>query len=402
MQKKIFNPIWLFAVVTLVISVCLIFNYETVYAFFNKIERPIIFSENRVLNSLWRNYKLEYLEPGTFRTLDKQQNNITTSEGQSYSMLRSVWTDDKPTFDSVWQWTQDNLRQPNSKLFSWLFGQRSNGTYGVMAERGGNNSASDADVDIALALHLASIRWNEPKYKAQAIEIIKDIWENEVVIVNGNPVLVANNLERNNDLMLVNPSYFAPYAFRKFAQLDPSNPWEELAKNSYNILNQATAQNLDKNKSAYLPPDWIVIDRVSGQIKPAQSNNFTSNYGYEAIRIPWRIALDWQWYQNEDAKQYLQKLSFLKNEWETNKKIMAVYAHDGEVVQNFEQLSAYGGSLGYFTVVNPELANQVVEQKIISRYSPDQNSWKIIEGYYDDNWAWFGYALHLNFTSDFE
>src|SRR4051812_28890176 len=74
---------------------------------------PIVFSQKQLLTSLWESYKKEYLEPQTLRTLDKQQDNITTSEGESYTMLRAVWMDDRATFDASYQWSKDNLQHDN-------------------------------------------------------------------------------------------------------------------------------------------------------------------------------------------------------------------------------------------------------------------------------------------------
>ena len=65
----------------------------------------------------------EFVEQGTGRTLDPSQGGITTSEGQSYTMMRAVWSDDRATFDSSWQWTKDNLQRPD-RLLSWRFGPR--------------------------------------------------------------------------------------------------------------------------------------------------------------------------------------------------------------------------------------------------------------------------------------
>ncbi|MDQ3014784.1 MAG: glycosyl hydrolase family 8, partial [bacterium] len=87
-----------------------------------KRQVPIIFSQRGELLALWEDYKKEYLEPGTYRVLDKQKDFITTSEGQSYAMLRAVWLGDKETYDNVWKWTKDNLRREDNQLFSWLFG----------------------------------------------------------------------------------------------------------------------------------------------------------------------------------------------------------------------------------------------------------------------------------------
>ncbi len=63
------------------------------YAMFrssDKVDQNIVFSDRTLLSGLWDNYKKIYWESESGRTLDKQQNDITTSEGQSYTMLRAV------------------------------------------------------------------------------------------------------------------------------------------------------------------------------------------------------------------------------------------------------------------------------------------------------------------------
>ena len=93
-------------------------------AYKNSIRRqvPIIFSPRNELAALWSQYKTEYMEPGTNRVLDKQKDDITTSEGESYALLRAVWMDDQTSFDQSLKWTKDNLRRNDNHLFSWLFG----------------------------------------------------------------------------------------------------------------------------------------------------------------------------------------------------------------------------------------------------------------------------------------
>ncbi|HEY4494669.1 MAG TPA: glycosyl hydrolase family 8, partial [Candidatus Paceibacterota bacterium] len=169
---------------------------------------PIVFSEKSMLNFLWQNYKANYIERDTGRTLDKQQDDITTSEGQSYSMMRAVLEDDQITFDSVYKWTQENLGRDEDHLFSWLFGKKPNGKYGVLVDKGGYNTASDADTDIALALIFAYERWHEERYINDAKNIINDIWEKEVVLIRGVPYMSANNLEKFlSTNIIINPSY---------------------------------------------------------------------------------------------------------------------------------------------------------------------------------------------------
>src|SRR5581483_2812051 len=92
------------------IVVALVLALAVFYRNSKQSEVPLVFSPQQMLNSTWLNYKNDYLESGTGRTLDKSRGNVTTSEGESYTMLRAVWLGDKQTFDTSWQWTKDNLQ----------------------------------------------------------------------------------------------------------------------------------------------------------------------------------------------------------------------------------------------------------------------------------------------------
>lgn len=361
-------------------------------------QNPIIFSEKSMLHELWAAYKQEYLEPETFRTLDKQRSNVTTSEGQSYTMLRAVFQDDREVFDKSWQWTKDILQRREDHLFSWLFGEKDDGSYAVLADQGGYNTATDGDTDIALALIFAYGRWNDETYLNEAKSIIHDIWQQSVIGINGRPYLLANNLEKQsyNDL-IVNPSYFAPYAYKVFAKVDTQHPWLDLVETSYEILTKVTEHNLDKPTTAILTPDWIYLNRETGEVVTSYPKaEVTSNYSYDAMRTPWRLALDWIWNQEPKAKAYLDKLNFLSTEWQNKGKLLAGYTHDGLPLNDYESHAMYGTAISYFLVTNPELANQIYEQKLAPLYSPDKQSWENKLSYYDDNWAWFGMALYNN------
>lgn len=358
---------------------------------------PLVFSTHSMVETLWQNYKFNYLEPDTYRTINKQQENVTTSEGQSYTMLRAVFMDDQETFDGAYQWTKDNLWREEDRLFSWLFGKDTDGEYRVLVDQGGYNSASDADVDIALALIFAYNRWHREQYRGDALAILRDIWDKEVVVIQDVPYLAANNVEKFvSTRVLVNPSYFAPYAYRIFADIDPDRNWMGLVDSSYAVLESTTSASLDTSSSAGLPPDWIVIDKETGQISPTGVSNLSTNYSFDALRVPWRIAIDYLWNREPRAKAYLDTLSFLTREWEKKGKIAASYTHDGKVVSEAEVPAMYGTALGYFMVSDPANAEEVYNQKIKSLYNPDTNSWKKTLSYYDDNWAWFGIGLYNN------
>lgn len=362
---------------------------------------PIVFAPQTMLGSLWGKYKLTILEPKTLRALDASRDNITTSEGQSYTMLRAVWMDDKATFDTAWKWTKDNLRRDDNLLFSWLFGRRPDGSYGVLSERGGANSASDADTDIALALIFAHARWGDQAYLNEARALLADIWKHEVVHIKGIPYLAANNVEKDSpDRIIVNPSYLSPYAYRIFATVDKARPWGLLVDSSYVLLEKSAALGLDTKKSVGLPPDWIAINRTTGAVTAAPGTTLKTDYGFDAIRTPWRLALDWQWNEEERAHKLLGSMGFLAREYRTKGMLASTYSHDGKVVLASESPAVYGGSIGALMVTDPDLAKEMYLSKLQVLYTPDTSSWKNPLSYYDDNWAWFGMALYHGMLRD--
>lgn len=362
----------------------------------HKADVPLVFSSRTMLSGLWSTYKDEYWEASTGRTLDKQRDNITTSEGQSYTMLRAVWQSDQGTFDTSWNWTKQHLQRPDDKLFAWKWGKKADGSYGVLTDQGGQNTAADADADIALALLMAGARWQQEKYLQEAQTIITNIWNQEVITVSGKTFLAADNLEKNSTRdIVINPSYFAPYSFKLFAKADSQHNWQKVADDSYDLLLAMQTQPLDKAKSAGLPPDWVLIDRNTGVFKNPTGET-TTNYGYDAMRTPWRLALDYSWTKDNRAKKVLEEMSFLNQQWRTNNRLASVYSHDGQTLTYEESAAVYGGNIGYFVVVQPHTATAIYERKLKSLYDANTQSWNQPMSYYSDNWAWFGMALYNN------
>lgn len=367
----------------------------------DKVDEKKVFSRSTMLSGLWNSYKLEYWEEDTGRTLDKQQNNITTSEGQSYTMLRAVWQSDKDTFDTSWDWTKEQLQREDN-LFSWRWGQKTDGTYGVLADQGGQNTAADADSDIALALAMAASRWQQASYLTDAETVIDAIWEEEVLTVKGVPYLASNNLEKTSlKDAVMNPSYLSPYAFRVFDKVDtnPKHDWMALVDSSYDFINKSMDSKLDTAETAQLVPDWVLLDKQTGEIRApdAETNTkLTTWYGYNAMRTAWRLGLDYQWNNEPRAKSTLEKMDILGREWKNNKTIYSIYSHDGTVISKDEPPEVYGTSIGYFKTVDLSTADEIYKTKLETLYDQNNNKWIIPMSYYSDNWTWFGMALYDN------
>jgi endoglucanase len=354
------------------------------------------FSSYTLLSSSWEKYKTLFLNKDG-RIIDYQNNSVTTSEGQSYAMLRAVWIDDQDTFDKVWNWTKNDLHRPKDNLLGWQWGKRSDGKYGFI-QNGGDNTASDADSDIAFSLILASKRWNNSKYLDDAKKMLSDVWQNETDTINGKRYLVAGNWAKQKDQIVINPSYFSPYEWRVFATVDKKDDWNSLITPAYDLLDKSGTLTIDGKKGVGLPPDWLAIQRKTGAIVVPHETNLTTNNGFDAMRVPWRIALDYVW--NKDKRAYTYLTTAFKSyatEYANTGKLASIYSYDGKLIAAQENPARYATALGYFIVADPKTAAKMYQNKIIKLYSNADNSFSGTLPYYEQNWLWFGAALDTKF-----
>ncbi|HSW48316.1 MAG TPA: glycosyl hydrolase family 8 [Candidatus Saccharimonadales bacterium] len=363
-------------------------------------KRVHTFSAYSFLQSTWEKYKDQYINQDG-RVLDHSQSDITTSEGLSYALLRSVWIDDQDEFDKVWNFTNNTMKRPKDNLFGWRFGKLKSGKYGFI-EQGGINSAADADSDIALSLILASERWSKKEYKDEALKILSDLWAIETVNVNGKRYLIAGNWANNPNGIIVNPSYFSPYAYRVFAKIDKKHDWESLIEPGYELLVNSSDANLDKDKSVDLPPDWLGIDKKTGDLLATGNPSLSTNYSYDAIRVPFRVALDYKWNKEAKASDYLKIMcKFLIDQYQKTGKLGSVYSHNGDLINSQESPAFYGASIGCFDVGNTDIGKRIYEEKIVRLYSNTDNEFNRDISYYDQNWLWFGAAMHQNLLTNY-
>lgn len=353
-----------------------------------------VFSPYSLLASSWEKYKQTFINQDG-RIIDYSQNEMTTSEGQSYAMLRAVWSDDRPTFDLVWNWTKNNLKRNDDSLFGWNWGKREDGSYGLLPN-GGDNSATDADLDIALALIFASSKWGDQSYLAAAQPIITDIWNKQTVEVNGKRYMIAGDWANSDTEIIMNPSYFAPYTWRIFSEVDTEHDWKSLVTPAYEVLTESGKITLEDKAGVGLPPNWIAMDKTTGALRAPSQIQLSTRYSYDAMRVPWRIAVDYRWFGDEQALTYLKSLSALSTAYQQKYQLTSTYEHDGTPVTDYESPAMYATALGYFMVVEPELAKKIYDEKIIVLYSSDTYTFKTPLNYYDQNWLWFSLALYYD------
>lgn len=346
-------------------------------------------NQNSTLRTSWRWYKETYITPQG-RVIDNKQRDITTSEAQSYALLRAVWEGDRDTFDRVLSWTNANMQQAETALFAWLYGPDASGGYGIID----NVTATDADEDIALALLFAHKRWDEPQYLTQAEQIIQSIWEHEIVPIQGTYYVTAGQNAARGESYLINPSYFSPATYRLFAEVDTTHPWDDVARDVYKIVERLHID--DTGERTPLIPNWFLVTLDGRHTKATEAVVPDSTlYGYDAFRLMWRIALDAVWFDTPAARRYLADMSaFYEKEWQDQKKIYSVYTPEGQPVVAYHDISTDIGALSAFLLTKPELAIDVYTTNVWPQF---QNGyWGSADNYYNQNWGWFGTALYAN------
>lgn len=253
---------------------------------------------NAILEKSWEFYKTEFMENNE-RVISNNYGG-TISEGQSYALLKAVWMKDKDTFDKTWQWTKTNMKRKEDHLFGWRWGKKEGSTSGLIE----TENATDADQDIAYALLLAGERWGNPKYINEAKKIINDIWQKNVVEGHDRYYLTAGTWAGfYQDGVTLNPSYFAPYVYRKFAEYDNRHNWHKLADDIYPVLTQCSELRHDK-----MPPNFCKMNIESGDaFFSFYQDEELQDFGYDATRVFWRMTMDALLNNSTEAKAYLAK-----------------------------------------------------------------------------------------------
>ena len=312
-----------------------------------------------------------------------------TSEAQSYALLRAAWTGDRASFDRAWAWTQSHIMASDGSL-QWLWRN------GAVAD---GYVATDADTDTALALLMASKRWNDPALREAGRRMVQAIWQRTVVTVNGVPYLTAGDWATKTQVIALNPSYFSPYAYRIFQEVDKDHNWLGVVDSSYRVLFDASSAPLGMAKSAGLPPDWVGLDQATGELVPLRLDNRDSTqYSYDATRTYWRIALDLRWSGDGRANAYLRQAGFLRDEVVRKGEVGAVYGHDGKLIEKKPSMVGTAGAMAALLTLDPAAANTLYVNQIVS--SPNYGTagiyWGAPNDLYEQEWAWFATALYAD------
>jgi endoglucanase len=206
------------------------------------------------------------------------------SEGVAYGMLLSAGNDDKATFDKLWGYFKKHKNA--NGVMKW----QTNACGAATAD----GSATDGELDAAMALIQASCRWGTT-YADDAKQLITAIKNTELTTCSGKTVLKPGDNFGGCDR--TNPSYVAPGYYKVFATFTNDTSWNNVASNGYELLAALQAAQ------SGLVPDW---SNATGT--PSSTGN-EGKYGPDASRTPWRVATDYAWFNEPKAATFLNNLA---------------------------------------------------------------------------------------------
>lgn len=359
------------------------------FFFIEKEPKPTVSSN--ILDATWEGYKRYFIDKDG--RVKRPKESDTVSEGQAYAMLRAVWMNDKATFDRVYRWTEINLsrqRMMDDHLLAWLW--KSGQVNDWMP-------ASDADIDYALSLIMAQNKWGQTTddlepYGIKAEEVLRDIlnhltFRTESGRLYLSPwILTQGPLER----FPINPSYYSPAHFRVFYKHTRDERWLELVDTTYFIVHNLS-DSFNGQKGVGLIPDWVSVDHANNF---AALENRNSGFGWEAVRVFFRLALDELWFDAQESKDYFSSgvAGFIENEWAKNGIVYCEYDYNGSPARpRYDSPLYYAAYYITLSIEGSPLAEEILAKLRSSLIRDGQTAvYSGEDEYYINSWAWMAEA----------
>ncbi len=228
--------------------------------------------------------------------------NLTFSEGIGYAMFILAYASrpNSPIYDSGAKaifdglWTYYKFYRDANGLMNWLIYPD-----GSVQGTGG---ATDGDEDVAIALvlmHRFVGSAGSINYGADATTLINKIRDHEFSPVGHS---IGDNIMLNGDQWDINldrymPDYFAPAWYREFQFHTSDSRWTNIINVNYP---KAITYFYNNYPSGYVPDQ---------SKRDSTTLGYAYNYGYNAIRMPWRVGADYLWNNNSTAGNNLAKLA---------------------------------------------------------------------------------------------
>ena len=233
----------------------------------------------------WKNNYISWCTDYTMARVNFDTPTETVSEGIGYGMLLAAYAADQTLFNGLYAFYLANL-DGTGKFMNWeVTGCNGNSVQG-------QNGATDADEDVAMALIIAYNQWPSGKasngvtYQSAASTMIGNIYQYEIY---GNQAINGDMWGQSSTCR--DPSYQAPAYYREYGTFTSNTgQWNPVVTGAYGLITN-NASNIG-----------LVTDWSDNNGNPNTCNGSTQGtYGYDACRNPWRMATDVIWHGTTTA-----------------------------------------------------------------------------------------------------
>ncbi|MFA5214744.1 glycosyl hydrolase family 8 [Sulfuricurvum sp.] len=319
-----------------------------------RIAIAITFLANIAFADSWDNFKTSYIQPDG-RVVDRQNNNITHTEGIGYALFFSVCYNDKETFQKLNHWLENNMPKNEQGLYPWKWGENEKKSWTVLD----TNNATDGDMWIAYAWLSASKKFKDEKYRTKALELIQSIQLHLTRTVD-NHIFLLPGIQgfETNATITINPSYSIPFIFDAFYIESHNIIWNNLKYDSLALLNMCYS-------TFHLHADWMIYNKERHTFSLPSMRPY---FSYDAIRIPlfWSI-----WSKLNPGAEVLHYLEGYQNILALPYFPIFVDLVNNTVSLDHDESGAMQNSLLYYSKIftNTNLSkNEVINEKKTSYY----------------------------------
>jgi endo-1,4-beta-D-glucanase Y len=305
----------------------------------------------------WKDAYLEpACEPGHYRVRTSPATSAyTVSEGHGYGMLITVLMaghepEARVIFDGLHAYFVAHPSGVDPNLMAWAQDRRCENVEG-------DGSATDGDLDIAFALLLAHRQWGSNgavDYRGEAARVITAILDSEVH--QGNFVLVGDWASDPSDSHHTGtrPSDFMVDHFRAFHETTGEPRWSDVIDTTYAIVNHLQEQYAARTG---LLPDFVV-DAQTASPSPAPQDwlegENDGRYGWNACRVPWRLAMDYLVSGDPRARDAVRRINefFRDQTGDDPTAVVDGYELDGRPVGDYDD-TAFVAPLAVAAMIEP-------------------------------------------------
>lgn len=223
------------------------------------------------------------------------EDTLTVSEAHGYGMLLTVMMADtdpsaRQTFDAMVRFYEKRPSTNGAPLMAYRILKKNS----AVAPDG--TSATDGDLDIALALLMAHARWKSggTSYRNKAMRLLSAITEREIHPQAHTPLMGdwAAHLPNSDPLRgAIRTSDVMPGHFQIFKKFHPEGPWERVRETSLRVLE--AVQNKFSPRYGLLPD--FIRNATGKDPSPPTGQLLESNtdgaFSYNATRFGMRLAM---------------------------------------------------------------------------------------------------------------